>query len=74
MMDGTQINMKKWIVFYPIYVNSKKTIAEGRRIAAEKACENPTCVEMQTAAPISRFRLLLNRRRRSRGTSHRGGG
>ncbi|KAJ6814204.1 signal recognition particle 19 kDa protein isoform X1 [Iris pallida] len=46
MMDGTQINMKKWIVFYPIYVNSKKTIAEGRRIAAEKACENPTCVEI----------------------------
>ncbi|CAK9169275.1 unnamed protein product [Ilex paraguariensis] len=45
-MDGDIPNIKKWIVFYPIYINSKKTIAEGRRINASKACENPTCVEI----------------------------
>ncbi|PIA49247.1 hypothetical protein AQUCO_01300237v1 [Aquilegia coerulea] len=45
-MDGEAINIKKWIVFYPIYINSKKTIAEGQRISATKACENPTCVEI----------------------------
>uniref|UniRef100_A0A7N0UXB8 Signal recognition particle 19 kDa protein n=1 Tax=Kalanchoe fedtschenkoi TaxID=63787 RepID=A0A7N0UXB8_KALFE len=39
-------NIKKWVVFYPIYINSKKTIAEGRRIGTSKACENPTCVEI----------------------------
>lgn len=43
-MDGE--NVKRWIVFYPIYINSKKTIAEGRRICTVKACENPTCVEI----------------------------
>ncbi|KAF9594778.1 hypothetical protein IFM89_034761 [Coptis chinensis] len=35
------VDIKKWIVFYPIYINSKKTIAQGRRISASKACENP---------------------------------
>uniref|UniRef100_A0A2P2J8S9 Signal recognition particle 19 kDa protein n=1 Tax=Rhizophora mucronata TaxID=61149 RepID=A0A2P2J8S9_RHIMU len=47
MMDGAGgLNIKKWIVLYPVYINSKKTIAEGRRICATKACENPTCVEI----------------------------
>ncbi|KAM7491507.1 hypothetical protein LguiA_034428 [Lonicera macranthoides] len=46
-MNGDNIpNIKKWVVFYPVYINSKKTIAEGRRINATKACENPTCVEI----------------------------
>ncbi|CAI0379950.1 unnamed protein product [Linum tenue] len=39
-------NIKKWIVLYPVYINSKKTIADGRRIGAQKACENPTCIEI----------------------------
>ncbi|XP_058079244.1 signal recognition particle 19 kDa protein-like [Magnolia sinica] len=45
-MDGDLLNIKKWMVFYPIYINSKKTIAEGRRISASNACENPTCMEI----------------------------
>ncbi|KAF3325515.1 signal recognition particle protein-like protein [Carex littledalei] len=38
--------IKKWNIIYPVYMNSKKTIAEGRRISASKACENPTCMEI----------------------------
>ncbi|KAK9105922.1 hypothetical protein Scep_022766 [Stephania cephalantha] len=45
-MDGDVSSIKKWVVFYPIYINSRKMIAEGRRIGASKACENPTCVEI----------------------------
>ncbi|KAK8503346.1 hypothetical protein V6N13_016643 [Hibiscus sabdariffa] len=45
-MNGEVPNIKKWVVFYPVYVNSKKTVAEGRRISLAKACENPTCVEI----------------------------
>ncbi|ERN06556.1 hypothetical protein AMTRI_Chr01g135650 [Amborella trichopoda] len=45
-MDIDQPNIKRWIVFYPVYINSKKTVAEGRRIGVSKACENPTCVEI----------------------------
>ncbi|KZV40724.1 hypothetical protein F511_22925 [Dorcoceras hygrometricum] len=46
IMDVEVQNIKKWVVFYPIYINSKKTLAEGRRINASKACENPTCPEI----------------------------
>lgn len=45
-MDGEIANIKKWVVLYPVYINSKKTIAEGRRISVNKACENPTCAEI----------------------------
>ncbi|GAB2220071.1 hypothetical protein Drorol1_Dr00007714 [Drosera rotundifolia] len=37
---------KKSVILYPIYINSKKTIPEGRRISIGKACENPTCIEI----------------------------
>ncbi|GFP88824.1 signal recognition particle 19 kDa protein [Phtheirospermum japonicum] len=45
-MDVDVQNIKNWVILYPIYINSKKTIAEGRRINASKACENPTCAEI----------------------------
>ncbi|TYI24407.1 hypothetical protein ES332_A06G231800v1 [Gossypium tomentosum] len=45
-MNGEVHNIKKWVVFYPVYINSKKTVAEGRRISLAKACENPTCAEI----------------------------
>ncbi|KAF5728574.1 signal recognition particle 19 kDa protein-like [Tripterygium wilfordii] len=46
MMDGGLSSIKKWVVLYPVYINSKKTVAEGRRIGVAKACENPTCAEI----------------------------
>jgi signal recognition particle subunit SRP19 len=45
-MEAELPNVKKWIVLYPVYINSKKTVAEGRRIGIAKACENPTCAEI----------------------------
>lgn len=45
-MDAQTARIKKWAILYPVYINSKKTIAEGRRISASKACENPTCIEI----------------------------
>ncbi|PWA36870.1 Signal recognition particle, SRP19 subunit [Artemisia annua] len=46
MMDGSTPNFKTWNILYPVYMNSKKTIAEGRRIPFSKACENPTALEI----------------------------
>lgn len=37
----------RWICIYPAYINSKKTIAEGRRIPKDKAVENPTHQEIR---------------------------
>ncbi|CAI7808697.1 unnamed protein product [Closterium sp. NIES-53] len=36
----------RWQIIYPVYINSKMTIAQGRRIAASKAAENPNIQEM----------------------------
>ncbi|XP_031474905.1 signal recognition particle 19 kDa protein isoform X1 [Nymphaea colorata] len=46
MMAVAPPNTKRWIILYPVYMNSKKTLAEGRRICTSKACENPTCAEI----------------------------
>ncbi|KAG7282390.1 hypothetical protein CRUP_029711 [Coryphaenoides rupestris] len=38
---------ERFICIYPVYLNSKKTLAEGRRISAEKGVENPSCAEIK---------------------------
>ncbi|XP_072537980.1 signal recognition particle 19 kDa protein [Salminus brasiliensis] len=38
---------ERFLCIYPAYINSKKTIAEGRRIPSEKAVENPSCTEIR---------------------------
>ncbi|XP_028313788.1 signal recognition particle 19 kDa protein isoform X2 [Gouania willdenowi] len=38
---------ERFICVYPVYINSKKTLAEGRRIPSEKAVENPSCAEIK---------------------------
>ncbi|WOL16350.1 signal recognition particle 19 kDa protein-like [Canna indica] len=45
-MQSESLNLKKWNIIYPVYINTKKTVAEGRRISTTKACENPTCIEI----------------------------
>ncbi len=37
----------RWICIYPTYINSKKTVSEGRRIPANIAVENPTLAEIR---------------------------
>ncbi len=44
--ETKKMDMSRWVVIYPVYINSKKTLAEGRRISTSKACENPTVVEI----------------------------
>jgi len=36
----------KAVVVYPNYLNAKKSVAEGRRIPRERACDNPQIIEM----------------------------
>ncbi|KAI8463877.1 MAG: signal recognition particle, SRP19 subunit [Monoraphidium minutum] len=42
-MSGQQ---DKRVILYPAYINSKRTVAQGRRIPADKACEDPNVVEI----------------------------
>ena len=41
-----------WLFIYPVYLNSKKTEAQGRKIPKERAAENPTTAEV---AEICRY-------------------
>ncbi|KAK9512665.1 hypothetical protein O3M35_001039 [Rhynocoris fuscipes] len=45
--DKLHSDRERWICIYPAYVNSKKTIAEGRRVPKDKAVENPTYQEIR---------------------------
>uniref|UniRef100_A0A915Q696 Signal recognition particle 19 kDa protein n=1 Tax=Setaria digitata TaxID=48799 RepID=A0A915Q696_9BILA len=36
----------KWICLYPLYMNSRKTIAQGRRVSKSKAVDSPTAQEI----------------------------
>lgn len=40
------IEHDKRVIVYPNYLNSTKTVAEGRRIPKDKACSNPQLMEM----------------------------
>lgn len=37
----------RWICIYPIYLNSKRSLAGGRKLAKDKCVENPTHQEIR---------------------------
>lgn len=50
---------ERYMCIYPAYVNSKKTIAEGRRIPSEKGVENPTCAEIRDVLSAAGLNVLV---------------
>jgi len=44
--EKSSSDTKKWVVIYPVYLNAKKTIAEGRKIGVSNAVDNPTTNEI----------------------------
>uniref|UniRef100_A0A674CMN5 Signal recognition particle 19 kDa protein n=1 Tax=Salmo trutta TaxID=8032 RepID=A0A674CMN5_SALTR len=55
-----------FICIYPSYVNCKKTLAEGRRIPAETAVENPTCAEIRHVLTVGGANVLMENEMYSR--------
>eukprot|EP00730_Choanoeca_flexa_P008026 TRINITY_DN12428_c1_g1_i1.p1 TRINITY_DN12428_c1_g1~~TRINITY_DN12428_c1_g1_i1.p1 ORF type:complete len:169 (+),score=12.35 TRINITY_DN12428_c1_g1_i1:98-604(+) len=41
-------NPARWAVLYPVYLDSNRTVKEGRRLSKDKAVENPTNKEIYT--------------------------
>nr|CAD7393194.1 unnamed protein product [Timema cristinae] len=66
----------RWICIYPAYINSKKTLAEGRRISKEKAVENPTHQEIRDVLSAAGLKIgvenKLYSRERSKEMLYRG--
>ncbi|KAG9355029.1 hypothetical protein JZ751_001742 [Albula glossodonta] len=52
-------NKERFMCIYPAYINSKKTLAEGRRIPSEKAVENPTCAEIRDVLSAAGMNVLV---------------
>ncbi|XP_015778299.1 PREDICTED: signal recognition particle 19 kDa protein-like [Acropora digitifera] len=37
----------RWIIVYPAYLNSRRTVEQGRRVPKNKAADNPTVIEIR---------------------------
>eukprot|EP00416_Gambierdiscus_australes_P034844 CAMPEP_0171101156 /NCGR_PEP_ID=MMETSP0766_2-20121228/54145_1 /TAXON_ID=439317 /ORGANISM="Gambierdiscus australes, Strain CAWD 149" /LENGTH=191 /DNA_ID=CAMNT_0011561127 /DNA_START=39 /DNA_END=615 /DNA_ORIENTATION=+ len=44
--EPAELDVSKWNIIYPNYLNSKKTLPEGRRVPISKAVEHPHAAEM----------------------------
>lgn len=47
----------RWICIYPAYLNSKKTLAEGRRLPKKYCVENPTHQEIRDVLVTTGLRV-----------------
>ncbi|KAM7315600.1 signal recognition particle 19 kDa protein [Ixodes scapularis] len=48
---------ERWVCLYPAYINSKKTLAEGRRLPRSKCVENPTYQEIRDVLDATGFKV-----------------
>jgi len=46
-VDKRHSERERWICIYPTYINSRRTISEGRRVARSLCIENPTHQEIK---------------------------
>ncbi|ODN00957.1 Signal recognition particle 19 kDa protein [Orchesella cincta] len=61
---------ERWMCIYPAYVNSKKTISEGRKIPKTKACEDPNYQEIRDVLAAAGFTVGVENKVYSREKSH----
>ncbi|XP_012215894.1 signal recognition particle 19 kDa protein [Linepithema humile] len=46
---------ERWICIYPIYLNSKRSLASGRKLTKDKCVENPTHQEIRDVLVAAGF-------------------
>lgn len=56
-------DVSRWAVVYPIYLNAKKKISEGRRLPKAKAVDAPTLQELLNAGKALGLELIPEVRR-----------
>lgn len=66
----------RWVCIYPAYINSKKTLAQGRKIHKDKCVENPTHQEIRDVLAAASLKVgvenKLYSRERSKELLYRG--
>ncbi|XP_031829405.1 signal recognition particle 19 [Nomia melanderi] len=48
---------ERWVCIYPVYINSKRTLAGGRKLAKDKCVENPTHQEIREVLVAAGFNV-----------------
>ncbi|XP_028027278.1 signal recognition particle 19 kDa protein [Bombyx mandarina] len=59
-------DVERWICIYPAYLNSKKTLAEGRRLPKSVCVENPTHQEIRDVLLATGLRVGVENKLYSR--------
>ncbi|XP_012253833.2 signal recognition particle 19 kDa protein [Athalia rosae] len=74
--DIKHSDLGRWVCIYPAYLNSKKTLAEGRKLAKDKCIENPTHQEIRDVLAAAGLKVgvenKLHPRERSKELLYRG--
>jgi len=58
----THDDPERWICIYPAYLNSKKSLQEGRRIPVAKAVDTPTYQEIKMVLDDAKMDYILERK------------
>jgi signal recognition particle subunit SEC65 len=57
--NTTTVTTNTWQIIYPVYLNAKSTLAEGRRIPKEKAVDNPTLDDIVKVCEHLGFKTIV---------------
>ncbi|XP_067145285.1 signal recognition particle 19 kDa protein [Centruroides vittatus] len=69
-MEKKHSDRERWVCLYPAYINSKKTVAEGRRIPKNKCVENPTYHEIRDVLDAAGFKVGVENKMYPRELNH----
>ncbi|KAK6178500.1 hypothetical protein SNE40_013283 [Patella caerulea] len=69
--DFTHADRERWICIYPTYINSKRTVQEGRRVPCSKAVDNPTYSEIKDVCAAAGLTLGVENKVYPRELDHR---
>ncbi|XP_062619398.1 signal recognition particle 19 kDa protein-like [Saccostrea cucullata] len=62
---------ERWLCIYPAYINSRKTVTEGRRLPKDKCVDNPTYNEIKDVLLATGFNIGIENKVYSRELDHR---
>ena len=55
--------LQNWMMIYPLYLNSKKSISKGRLIPLSKCVDNPTTKEIAKVLSSGGFHIMLEEKK-----------
>eukprot|EP01090_Pellita_catalonica_P005112 TRINITY_DN1495_c0_g1_i1.p1 TRINITY_DN1495_c0_g1~~TRINITY_DN1495_c0_g1_i1.p1 ORF type:complete len:145 (-),score=33.20 TRINITY_DN1495_c0_g1_i1:27-461(-) len=61
MTDVITPEQKEWPVIFPLYMNKKKKLSEGRRLGKDKCVDNPSAQEIYDLVKTLRFECVLEK-------------